>query len=108
MVQASDAVRSAVDGLAVSLAMQGPALMDILDKSLPTAAGLAGLNSLEPCVFKMLSFHKQPILPLFAKPGSLCWTGLSTTVVAMIIIFRSGVGHRYIWVSHLVGQVKRS
>jgi hypothetical protein len=85
MAQASDAVRSAVDGLAVTFAMQGPALMEILDKSLPTAAGLAGESWLAfesqldfpngVCVLVSLGFMRFTLswTCFVLAPGSVMW-----------------------------------
>lgn len=42
-IEAQESVRTAVEALAASMSMQGPALLELIDKSLPTALGLGAI-----------------------------------------------------------------
>lgn len=52
--QALDAVRVALDAAAAALTIPAPALLEIVDKSLPTAAGLAGATLVCVCTYAAL------------------------------------------------------
>ncbi len=59
-MQQMEPVKEAVNALAITLSLQGDVLMSLIDKSLPTATGLAGGSLLLDLLLKQL-FHHLPL-----------------------------------------------